>query len=80
VKARAISADAPGEEAAQRSDAGVSTSPVPWRLDAGDGAIYAADGTCVCVLGNAHREVTATDEANGRAIVAAANGLGGRRA
>ena len=61
-----------------RRDAGVATSPLPWRLDASDGAIYAADGTCVCVLGNAHRDVTATDEANGRAIVAAANTLGGR--
>jgi len=72
--------ECPGTEPAARRDEGVSTSPLPWHLDEPEGAIYAADGSCVCVLGTALDAVQPVDLANGRAIVAAANVLGGRHA
>lgn len=75
---KALSPDAPGEEPAARRDAGVAVSPLPWRLDEREGAIYDAAGAYVAMMGNAWGDVSATDLANGRAIVAAANVLGGR--
>ena len=80
MSARALSADAPGEEAAARRDDGANLSPLPWRIDEREGAIYAADGTYVAVLGNAWGDVTDTDRRNGRDIVAAINVLGQRHA
>lgn len=66
--------ECPGAEVAARRDAGVATSPLPWRLDEREGAIYDAAGAYVCMLGNAWGDVSARDLANGRAMIAAANG------
>ena len=70
--------ECPGAEVAARRDAGVATSPLPWRLREDVGVIHDATGACVAVLGDHRGFVTPTDLANGRAIVAAANTLGGR--
>lgn len=70
--------ECPGAEVAARRDQGVSLSPLPWRLDEREGAIYDAAGAYVCMLGNAWGDVSETDLRNGRAIVAAANVLGQR--
>ncbi len=68
-----VISDCPGAEPAARRVAGMAGSPRPWRLDEREGAIYDAASRYVAVLGNAWGDVTETDLANGRAIVAAAN-------
>ena len=66
--------ECPGAEPAARRAEGVSLSPLPWRLDESNGAIYDAAGGWVCAVGNPWEDASPADLRNGRAIVAAVNG------
>lgn len=54
-------------------------SPAPWRLT-DDGTVLAADDTVVCVLGSPNDDLTDQDLANGEAILALPDLIGGRAA
>ena len=77
MTARALSPDAPGEEAAQRRDQG-AMSPPPWCVDEACMVIRDAEGRGVLLASVACSRDRAL--ANMRAVVAAINVLGGRHA